>query len=195
MKYLRIHIVVLLLVCLFTPLVNAEQQAEEAWLAKAEGGAAKRAADAVAKFKSKRAAINKYFNESYGYAIFPSVGRGGVYLGIAYGRGLVVEQGRLVGKTSFWQFMYGVLFGGEYYSEIIFFKDKKTLDMYKQGRMEFVGQAGVSLLTLGGAATPAFNSGVAIFTMTRLGLMIEVTPSGAMYSFKPFSENVDTASR
>ena len=154
-----------------------------------------RAADAIARFKAKQQGIEKYFDEAYAYAIFPSVGRGGIYVGGAYGRGLVIEQGKLAGKTSFWQFMYGPLIGGEYYDEVIFFKDKATLDLYKQGRGEFLGQARVSFLNLGISATPAFSSGVAVFTLTRFGLLAEVSPSGAYFSFKPLNDNVETASR
>jgi lipid-binding SYLF domain-containing protein len=186
-------VIVLLLVCLFAPFSFAEtvkQELPPQTGKKVGEGASK----AITRFKSNQS-IAPYFEQAYAYAIFPSVVRGGMFVGGAYGRGQVVEQGQLVGNTSFWQFMYGPLGGGEHYSQIIFFKNKKALDDYKKGNMEFLGQAGVAFVTLGAAATPAFNSGVAMFKFTRVGLLLEVTPSGAKYYYRPIKDEiVETAS-
>lgn len=191
-----LSVIMFLFACLIAPLSYAETTNEEPAV-QSGNKVGESASKAIARFKSKQKGIDRYFDEAYAYAIFPSVVRGGMFVGGAYGRGQVIEQGQLVGNTSIWQFMYGVLAGGEYYSEIIFFKDKAALDDYKKGNMEFLGQAGVAFVTLGAAATPAFNGGVAIFTMTRVGLLLEITPSGAMFTYRPIEKDkdIETASR
>jgi hypothetical protein len=68
---------------------------------------------------------------------------------------------------------------------VIFFKDSDALERFKKGNVEFLGQAGIALATVGVAGTPAYNDGVAIITMTRFGLMGEFTISGAKFSYKP----------
>ena len=71
---------------------------------------------------------------------------------------------------------------------IVFFKDRQALDYFKTGELQFMGQAGLAIATVGVAGTPAYNDGVAIVTMTRLGLMGEFTISGAKFSYKPVSD-------
>ena len=71
---------------------------------------------------------------------------------------------------------------------IIFFKDKEALEYYKTGQLQFLGQAGVAVATVGAASTPAYNQGVAIVTVSRLGLMFEFSYSGAKFSYKPLAQ-------
>jgi hypothetical protein len=68
---------------------------------------------------------------------------------------------------------------------IVFFKDQVALDEYKQSQFQFLGQAGVDLVSVGLSGTPAYNDGVAIFAITRLGLMAEFSYSGARFKYKP----------
>ena len=68
---------------------------------------------------------------------------------------------------------------------IIFFRDREALEYFQQGKTQFMGQAGIAVGTLGAAGTPGYNDGVAVITMTRLGLMGEFTVSGAKFSYKP----------
>ena len=68
---------------------------------------------------------------------------------------------------------------------VVFFKDKEALDYYKSSKLQFMGQAGFSLATVGASKDPAYNSGVRIYTLTRFGLMGEATISGAKFTYKP----------
>ena len=52
-------------------------------------------------------------------------------------------------------------------------KDKEALDYFKERKIQFLGQAGLAVATVGVAGTPAYNDGVAIITVTKLGLMAE----------------------
>jgi len=94
-------------------------------------------ADAIARFKSNDPGIQIFFDKAYGYAVFPSVAKGGMGIGGAYGKGEVYEQGSMVGTTSLSQATIGFQLGGQIYAEIIFFKDKSTLDDFKGGNFEF----------------------------------------------------------
>lgn len=125
-----------------------------------------------------------YFEQAYGYAIIPSITRVAVGFGGAYGRGIVVENDAAVGRTSYFQFSSGIQLGAKYFSMIIFFKDKQALDDYKKSEWQFTGQAGIDLATVGVSGTPAYSSGVAIFAVTRFGLMGEFSYSGARFGYR-----------
>ena len=159
------------------------------WQADASDKKQAKAAAAITRFKEKVPQIQNYFDQAYGYAIIPGITRVGIGFGGAYGRGLVVEGSELIGRTSFSQITSGIQLGAKYFSMIVFFKDQATLDNYKQSQMQFMGQAGIDLVTLGLSGTPAYSDGVAIFALTRLGLMGEFTYSGARFGYKSLDAN------
>jgi lipid-binding SYLF domain-containing protein len=72
----------------------------------------------------------EYFSGSYGYAVFPTIGKGGLGIGAAHGSGHVYSNGRRVGHVTMNQLSVGFQAGGEAYSEIIFFRDKAAMDFY-----------------------------------------------------------------
>lgn len=129
-----------------------------------------------------------YFEDAYAIAVLPSVTRIGVGFGGAYGKGLVIEGDDLIGTSGFWQFTGGIQAGIKYFSMVVFFKDKEALEYFKERKIQFLGQAGLDIATVGVAGTPAYNEGVAIITVTRLGLMAEFTYSGAKFTYKPLQQ-------
>ena len=145
------------------------------------------AATAIARFHEKKPQMQPYFDKAYGYAILPGITRIGFGFGGAYGKGVVVEGDELIGRTSFSQFTSGIQMGAKYFSMVVFFKDEAALNDYKLSKMQFMGQIGVDLATVGASGTPSYNDGVAIFAMTRFGLMGEFTISGARFRFKPLA--------
>ena len=94
-----------------------------------------------------------FFNNSYGYALFPSIGKGGIGVGGAYGDGKVFVGGKEVGKTSMTQLSVGFQLGGQVYSQIIFFEDKRAFDEFTSGNFEFGADAGVVAITAGANAS------------------------------------------
>ncbi|MGA9856110.1 MAG: lipid-binding SYLF domain-containing protein [Gammaproteobacteria bacterium] len=140
---------------------------------------------AVAKFKAADPSLERFFKEAYGYAIYPSVGKGGFWIGGAYGNGEVFEQGRLIGVTSITQVTVGPQIGGQAYSEIIFFRDKHALDTFTAGNFTFNAQVSAVAATAGAAANADYSSGVAVFTLVEGGLMAEATIGGQKFSFTP----------
>lgn len=146
---------------------------------------------------------SEFFAKSYGYAIFPTIIKGGVGIGAAHGTGNVYAQGHRVGHVTMNQVSVGAQLGGEGYSEIIFFRDKQALDDFTSGNFEFSADAGaiaitaaadVSVGTTGLDASASgdkknantdssFNHGVAVFTIAKGGLMYNVTIAGQKFSY------------
>jgi lipid-binding SYLF domain-containing protein len=145
----------------------------------------RKAAKAIKKFRNKKPKLERYFDEAYGYAILWSVTRAGLGFGGAGGRGVLIEQDEMTGKTGFWQFTSGIQAGVQVFSMIVFFKDEEAVDYFKQRKLEFIGQASISLANLGARTSPAYNDGVAVFTRTRFGLMGELAVSLGQFTYKP----------
>lgn len=145
----------------------------------------KKAQETIGRFKKADPAINTFFEKAYGYAVFPRVGKGAIGIGGARGDGVVYEQGVAVGTTTLTQVTIGFQLGGQTYSEIIFFKDKATLDDFKKGNFELSAQASAVAADVGAAANADYSRGVAIFTLVRGGLMYEASVGGQKFSFEP----------
>ena len=139
---------------------------------------------AIEKIKEKIPRSAMYFEKSYGFAILPSITRVAVGFGGAYGKGFVIEGDSLIGTTGFWQFTSGLQLGVNNLSMIVFFKDQEALEYFKAREIQFAGQAGLAVATFGVAGTPAYNEGVAIITVTRLGLIAEFSYGGIKFTYK-----------
>ena len=142
------------------------------------------AATAIERMRSRIPRSEQFFEDAYGIAVLTSVTRIGIGFGGAYGRGIVIEGDTVIGRTGFWQFTSGLQAGIRNFTMVLFFKDKEALEDYKEGKLQFMGQAGLAVATVGIAGTPTYNEGVAIITMTRLGLMGEFSYSGARFTYK-----------
>ena len=121
----------------------------------------------------------------YGYAVFPNIGKGGVGVGGAYGRGEVFEHGRLVGYTEMTQATIGLQLGGQTYSELICFESKDALERFKNGNTNFAAQASAVAIKSGASSDAKFTDGVAVFTKPKGGLMGEASVGGQKFSFQP----------
>lgn len=141
--------------------------------------------EAIAAFKNKDPSMQVFFDQAHGYAVFPTVGKGGMMIGGAYGKGRVFRQGGAIGSVTLTQVTLGFQLGGQAYREIIFFKDKATLDDFTSGNFEFSAQASAVAATAGASADADYNNGVAVFTLARGGLMYEASIGGQKFSFTP----------
>jgi len=131
------------------------------------------------------AGVQRFFDDSYGYAVFPSVGKGGFVIGGAHGNGLVYEQGDLVGKTELKQVNVGLQMGGQSYIQVIFFQGKEDLDRFKANNLEFSGQASAVAITEGASADIDYTKGVAVVSKAKGGLMYEASLGGQKFDYKP----------
>jgi lipid-binding SYLF domain-containing protein len=141
--------------------------------------------DTTAVFKQQDPSINRFFTESYGYAIFPKVIKAAWVAGGASGDGQVYEQGKLVGYSKLSQATIGFSFGGEYFREIIFFKDKADLDKFKSEEFTFAAQVTGVALSSGAAAKANYENGTAVFVMADKGLMADASLGGQKFSYTP----------
>jgi CelD/BcsL family acetyltransferase involved in cellulose biosynthesis len=69
--------------------------------------------DAIAVFKGAGESSD-FFKKAYGYAVFPSIGKGGIGVGAAHGTGHVYAGGKLVGESKMNQVSVGLQLGGSY---------------------------------------------------------------------------------
>ena len=154
----------------------------------------------------REAGAGDFIDDSYGYAVFPSIGKGGIDIGGAHGKGAVYVGGKRVGQTKMSQITYGLQLGGQVYSRMFFFRDKRAFEDFSSGSFEFGAQATAgaqaSTSTGGGgnasagtdadSSTVSVNerqydgrSGMAIFTITKGGLMYEATLGGQKFKYEP----------
>lgn len=128
--------------------------------------------------------LQRFFDTAAGYAVFPTVGKGAVGVGGAYGRGQLFERGRLVGYCTLTQASIGLALGGQSYTELIFFEDQTALDRFKSGNYTFAAQASAVALRSGASANARYAEGVAVFTMGEAGLMAEASIGGQKFKFE-----------
>ena len=145
-------------------------------------------AQAIESITNDDPGVQRFFDDSYGYAVFPSVGKGGFVVGGAHGTGLVYEQGALTGKTDLKQVNVGLQLGGQSYIQVIFFKGKEDLDRFKAGNLEFSGQASAVAITAGASADIDYSKGVAVISKAKGGLMYEASLGGQKFSYKPIGD-------
>ncbi len=146
-----------------------------------------------------------FFNDCYGYAVFPTIGKGGLVVGGAHGKGRVYEHGKHVGDTSMTQLSVGLQAGGEAYSMIIFFQDQRAFQEFTRENFEFgadvsavaitaaasgeLGTTGASAGASGGKkdATTAgkYYKGLAVFTIAKGGAMVQAAVAGQKFTYKP----------
>ena len=159
----------------------------------------------IAVFK-KSAVCKPYFEKAYGYAMFPTIGEGAFGIGAAHGDGQVYRGGKVTGYTSMTQLSIGFQAGGQAYSQIIFFEDKRAYDHFTSGNFEFDASASAVVVTVGAQAAagttgntagasvgPAtgkqlaasYYKGTAIFVHAKGGLMYEASVAGQKFNFKP----------
>ena len=136
---------------------------------------------ALAAFKEVDPKIQKFIDVAAGYVVIPTVGKGGIGIGGARGKGVLYEGGAVTALVTLTQLSIGFQWGGQAYSEFIFFEDAATLEKFKKGNFELNAQASAVAVTVGASADAAFNNGMAIFTQVKGGLMYEAAVGGQKF--------------
>jgi lipid-binding SYLF domain-containing protein len=139
---------------------------------------------AIIDIKKADPGMETFFENAAGYAVFPSVGKGGIVIGGAYGKGLVIVNDMVDGYTSMSQATIGLQLGGQKYSQFIFFRDEAALGHFKRGNFEFGAQASAVAVTAGASADANYDSGVVVFTQAGGGLMFEGTVGGQRFTYE-----------
>lgn len=142
------------------------------------------AAMALSKAKTNDPTFTKILDTAYGYAVFPTVGKGGLGVGGAYGKGVLFERGTAVGYCDLSQASFGLQAGGQSYTEMIAFETKGSAEKFKNGNFTFDAQATAVALKSGAGANAKYRDGVAVFTMDEAGLMAEAAIGGQKFSYQ-----------
>ena len=147
-----------------------------------------KAEQTIETFKDVQPGLQSYFDNSYGYVVFPSIGKGASVIGGAHGNGIAFEQNTPVGRATLAQVTIGLQFGGQSYSQIVFFENQDDFDLFKDNKFQFAAQVSAVALSEGAAANLEYRDGVAVFTQTKGGLMYEASIGGQKLKFKPFQK-------
>jgi lipid-binding SYLF domain-containing protein len=175
----------------------------------AEGREVKDYSKTIDDFK-KIPVVAEFFDGAHGYAVFPSIGKGGLGIGGSHGKGQVYRGGEVIGFTSTSDVSIGLQAGGQAYSQIIFFQNEEALIQFTGGNFEFgasaeaiavqaKAEAGASTEGTGASASASktagkstagadYQNGMAVFTMAKGGLMYAATIAGQKYGYKPLKK-------
>jgi lipid-binding SYLF domain-containing protein len=145
------------------------------------------AEQAVDAFNKADSSLKKLFDDSAGYAVFPSVGKGGFIIGGEHGKGLVYEKGKPIGEATLTEVNIGAQVGGEHFYEVIFFQTADALNSFKESKFELAAEANAVAAAEGAAKSAKYQQGVAIFTLPRGGLMVQASIGGQKFKFKPLN--------
>jgi lipid-binding SYLF domain-containing protein len=150
-----------------------------------------------------------FFQSCYGYAVFPTIGKGGLIVGGAHGDGRVYVHGKHVGDISMTQVSVGLQAGGQAYSQMIFFEDKRAFDEFTNGNFEFGADASAVAITAAGGASAGttganagasggmkdavtagrYYRGFAVFTIVKGGAMFEASLAGQKFKYTPLEHS------
>ena len=175
------------------------------WAIAASGQSVKDLSETIKTFKSVPV-VQPFFDNSFGYAVWARIARGGIGIGGATGRGQVYVDGEITGFSRLVDVSIGLQLGGQVYRQIVFFEDASAYDDFSEGKFEFDAQASAVAVTASarassgtqgsqasvGAASSAelvgakaYYEGMRVFTMTVGGLMYQATIAGQRYNFRP----------
>ncbi len=141
---------------------------------------------AIQDFKNDDASMVILFNSAYGYAVFPKIGKGGLGIGGATGRGTVFKQGTPIADCKMTQLTIGLQAGGQQYAEIIFFEDAKAFDRFVANKFEFAAQVSAVAIKSGASEDAKYREGMMVFTRTNGGLMYEASVGGQKFKTKMY---------
>lgn len=149
----------------------------------------------------------RFFKTAYGYAVFPTIGKGGFVIGGAYGEGKVFVGSRHVGNTTLTQLSLGAQWGGQAYSQIVFFEHEQAFNDFTSGSFELSATASAVAITAGASAEAStaggttagvsggrndaatvsggYRKGMAIFTIATGGLMFQAAVGGQKFTYTP----------
>jgi lipid-binding SYLF domain-containing protein len=140
---------------------------------------------AIASLQKADSTLTTFFTNSAGYAVFPSVGKGGFIVGGAHGKGLVYEKGKVIGQATMTQASIGAQVGGQSFAQVIFFETPAALNDFKSGKFEMSADISAVAASEGASKAAKYKEGVAVFTLPKKGLMAQAAVGGQKFTFEP----------
>jgi lipid-binding SYLF domain-containing protein len=139
----------------------------------------------IGEMTQKDPGLRPILDDAAGYAVFPSIGKGGVIVGGAHGIGMLYEHHRATGFLTLDQASIGAQLGGASFSEILVMRDPAALARLKQGNLRLGAEIGATVVDTGAAESAQFDQGMAAFVLPRGGLMLDVSVSGQSIDYQP----------
>jgi len=166
---------------------KATEAAERSTQSTKNDAAVKDARGAITTLENADPSLSKRFGDAAGYAVFATVGKGGAGVGGAHGTGVLFEKGTATGTTTLSQLTVGAQLGGQAYSEVIFFDTKEAVADFRKGEFALAAQVSAVAVKAGASANAKYEKGVAVFTLSKGGLMAEASIGGQKFSYEPFA--------
>lgn len=153
---------------------------------RAEHDALVDSADAkLAEMVARDPTLQPLLEQSAGYIVFPSIGKGGALFGGAYGRGVVYVDGRPIGYASLSQASIGAQLGGASFSELMIFETREALQGLESSHYTGATQVNATVLTAGAAGSTGFQDGIATYVLGGEGLLIDASFAGQRIGYEP----------
>ena len=128
--------------------------------------------------------LRELVRNAVGYAVLPTIGKGAIGVGGAYGKGTVYKHGVLIGYCDMTQGSIGFQLGGQSYTEILVFENDDAIERFKNGNLKFDAQATAVAVKSGAGANAKFSNGVKVFSMNEAGLMYEASVGGQQFTYQ-----------
>ena len=170
---------------LFCILLSGTSAAQEMTPEQHRAQVRKEAPETIASYKKTDPAIDKFFKDAAGYAVFPRIGKAGFIIGGGHGMGEVYEKGKVIGTATITSVTVGLQVGAQEFSEIIFFQDQAALDRFKGGKFEVAASVSAVVIKTGASKEANYRDGVVVFAQPRGGVMAEAALGTQKFSFKP----------
>jgi lipid-binding SYLF domain-containing protein len=140
---------------------------------------------AIKALQNADSGLANHFSRAAGYAVFPSVGKGGLFFGAEHGNGIVYENGKPVGEATLTEINVGAQVGGQTFYEVIFFETAEALANFKESNFEMSAKVSAVIAAEGASVNARYREGVMVFTLPRSGLMAQATVGGQKFKYKP----------
>src|SRR6266478_8756940 len=140
---------------------------------------------AIQVLQTRDSTLTNLFASAAGYAVFPSVGKGGLFFGGERGKGIVYEEGEPIGEATLTELNVGPQVGGQSFYEVIFFETTEALADFKQSNFEMSAEVSAVAAAEGAALNAKYRAGVTVFTLARTGLMVQAAIGGQKFKYKP----------
>ncbi len=132
--------------------------------------------------------LEAFVDAAHGYAIFPSVGKAGLVVGAAYGRGEVFRGGEMIGYADITQATVGAQVGAQEFSELIVFETEAAMQRFIDDAFDVTANASAVILKEGAGAAWNYDDGVVIIVQPKSGAMAEATVGGQKFDYTPKNE-------
>jgi lipid-binding SYLF domain-containing protein len=141
--------------------------------------------EALANFVKADSSLKMFIDNAAGYAVFPNVGKGGLVVGGARGKGLVYQKGAVIGRVTMSQASFGAQAGGQSFAQLICFETPLALEDFKTGKFEMSAEVSAVAAAEGASKAAAYKQGVAVFTLPKKGLMVQASVGGQKFRYEP----------